>query len=289
MLIDDMRAFGSVPIPPTDGYFDVTSAYDALPEEGWQEWVRRLLDTTPARPPYPLSWWEFRDAAGGALPVRFGVAVAYQPLDIADRALAWGMPAEYRGSHAAAMRQMRDAGAVSLLLGTLIVQHGRNFAPAARIMVALDRDDRAIPHGEGYLCASQPLSAELAAQPPDVLVNACWQMAYFVALTHVRNIAIEERPVPPKMQRARVRRGKPPLVTFKTLVIRPLAALNSGGTPGAVQGVMPLHLVRGNFAHYGPDNRLFGRYEGTFWRPAHIRGEKRNGLALKDYRVEVNA
>jgi DNA (cytosine-5)-methyltransferase 1 len=53
MLIDDMRAFGSVPIPPTDGYFDVTSAYDALPEEGWQEWVRRLLDTTPraATPP----------------------------------------------------------------------------------------------------------------------------------------------------------------------------------------------------------------------------------------------
>ncbi|MBZ0291406.1 MAG: hypothetical protein K8L99_02455 [Anaerolineae bacterium] len=46
-----------------------------------------------------------------------------------------------------------------------------------------------------------------------------------------------------------------------------------------------LHIVRGHFAHYTDDAPLFGKYTGTFWIPAHVRGDESLGVVVKDYEI----
>lgn len=38
-------------------------------------------------------------------------------------------------------------------------------------------------------------------------------------------------------------------------------------------------------AYYHKDRPLFGSYVGTFWRPAHVRGNAENGINVNDYEV----
>lgn len=49
--------------------------------------------------------------------------------------------------------------------------------------------------------------------------------------------------------------------------------------------IMPLHIRRGNFAHYTDEAPLFGKFTGTFWRPATTVGNAKNGMVVKDYKV----
>jgi hypothetical protein len=45
---------------------------------------------------------------------------------------------------------------------------------------------------------------------------------------------------------------------------------------------MPPHLVMGHFKCYD-EKPLFGRITGTFFWPAHFRGDEKNGKVVKDY------
>lgn len=48
-----------------------------------------------------------------------------------------------------------------------------------------------------------------------------------------------------------------------------------------------LHICRGHFATYTPDAPLFGRVTGTFWKPMHVRGNKKEGVVIKDYKIKT--
>ena len=51
-------------------------------------------------------------------------------------------------------------------------------------------------------------------------------------------------------------------------------------------GITRLHLCRGHFKTYTEENPLFGRIVGRIWWQPHIRGNKDQGLILKDYHVK---
>lgn len=60
------------------------------------------------------------------------------------------------------------------------------------------------------------------------------------------------------------------------------------GVKGVPLGVMPQHVCRGHFSEYGPQfgkGKLFGKLEGRFFIPPHMKGKKENGIAEKDYLV----
>lgn len=76
-----------------------------------------------------------------------------------------------------------------------------------------------------------------------------------------------------------------PLTKYKTLAIRSLGERSTNGNGQHQFDVMPLHIRRGNFAHYSDDAPLFGKYTGTFWRPATVVGNEKNGIVAKDYKV----
>lgn len=80
-----------------------------------------------------------------------------------------------------------------------------------------------------------------------------------------------------------------PLANYKTLAIKMDERRYAQGEQQQQFDVMPLHLRRGNFAHYSDDAPLFGKYTGTFWRPATVVGNAKNGVVVKDYKVKPPA
>jgi hypothetical protein len=114
---------------------------------------------------------------------------------------------------------------------------------------------------------------------------------------HCKNVAMSEVEPPAKLQRATTRRGHPPMVTYKVLVIDPNKARRIGreGKPmveGSAEHTTALHIVRGHFAWYGPghpDGRdrglLYGKHAGQFWVSSHVRGTAASGVVEKAYSV----
>lgn len=112
----------------------------------------------------------------------------------------------------------------------------------------------------------------------------------FVALLTVQMInkneveSIDHIPQPDISRECQKHFGQP-LAAYKTLRIKPMGKQYDSSDSKDYQGLMPLHLRRGNFAHYTEDAPLFGKYTGTFWRPATAVGESKNGTVVKDYKV----
>jgi hypothetical protein len=109
----------------------------------------------------------------------------------------------------------------------------------------------------------------------------------FLALSflHCKNVQLLKNPESPRLQKARERKGKPPLLRWHTLTIEPVrrivAAANSGNpalTPKA------LHICRGHFKDFS-ERGLFGKYKGLYWWDAQVRGTSKQGVVLKDYDV----
>lgn len=110
------------------------------------------------------------------------------------------------------------------------------------------------------------------------------------SFANCRNVEVSQVVPPPKLQRARVRRNKEPLVSYRVINILPLSAKPSAkrtvvsDDPGSVA----LHIRRGHYVHYGPKygkGLLFGKLEGMFWKEATAVGNAQAGTVVHDYKV----
>jgi hypothetical protein len=94
---------------------------------------------------------------------------------------------------------------------------------------------------------------------------------------------------PPKFAKNYAKRHDQELVRYHTVIVDPNRTTKPT-LPGAGTGrEMPVHLVRGHFVTYPdePGKRLFGRYAGTFFREAHVRGSAKEGVSHHDYTVRA--
>lgn len=108
---------------------------------------------------------------------------------------------------------------------------------------------------------------------------------FAVSLLHCRNVKAVEHKPSEAQQKKRARKERPPLVTFKTLEIGSITArLNEAKADGASGLKQALHICRGHFKTF-EERPLFGRIRGRFWWPAHVRGDVKQGIALKDYAI----
>ena len=112
------------------------------------------------------------------------------------------------------------------------------------------------------------------------------------SFSNCKNIEVVDVEPPAKLNKARVRRGNRPLVTYKVINVLPFGksykpsarAIRSDG-----QGVA-VHIRAGNFAHYGEAygrKKLFGKYEGMFWRPQSAPGSAAHGVSVHDYEARA--
>lgn len=83
-----------------------------------------------------------------------------------------------------------------------------------------------------------------------------------------------------------IRRQKAPVVKYRILDINPMKEVLRTEGGSETNGLKKaLHICRGHFATYTADKPLFGNIVGTVWKPAHVRGDIKQGAVVKDYSV----
>ena len=166
--------------------------------------------------------------------------------------------------------------------------------PEAELIVLVGDDGRIVlpagPEGPlGYLRAT------VGQRTPALLHElACATSIYFnvAALTlsfmNCKNVVIEDAAEREGPARKWLRRIKCPQLHYRVLNIDPMRkVLRSEGRSEETGLKKALHICRGHFASYTEERPLFGKYTGTFWRPAHVRGSAEFGEVRKTYNVRA--
>lgn len=111
------------------------------------------------------------------------------------------------------------------------------------------------------------------------MVNLC------LMLLNCKNIGAETIPAPVKLNNKRKKKGKFPIYSYKTLVIKPTTKQQKS-IPKHLWNNR-IHLARGHFKTYTDENPLFGKITGRFWWQPHVRGRNHEGIVVKDYKLEA--
>ena len=111
-----------------------------------------------------------------------------------------------------------------------------------------------------------------------------------ISFLHCKNVQVARQTPPRKLSHAFQRRHGRALTQFHTLQITPMRkVLEREGQSQTLGLKKALHICRGHFKTFTLDRKLFGRYAGTYWWDAHVRGAMEHGIALKDYQVNQPA
>lgn len=110
-----------------------------------------------------------------------------------------------------------------------------------------------------------------------------------LSFMHCKNVILRQVTYPLKLDKARLRRGKRPLITYRVVEVYPVRKiLESEGRANKVGLKQALHICRGHFKDYMEGGGLFGKIHGIFWWDAHTRGDAKVGMSVKDYEVFAN-
>lgn len=216
--------------------------------------VRQLMDV-PIRPPFPLTWVEISDLNSSIVSNR-GFLAEHVRTD------------DYEFIRVILLEQSKLPN-----LTRLMAISDFNLDEAGRLKTITWSDGMRQAYGD------------------DVHEIVSWVEAMVrmpLALINVKNIEIVDAPTPRLSKKARRRGKKNPALTFKTIQLPGATGTSTPGT-GDVRD-LAWHLVRGHFATYTTDNPRFGDKThgvGTFWIPAHARGQKQHGIVQKDYEVHT--
>lgn len=128
------------------------------------------------------------------------------------------------------------------------------------------------------------ISSDMQAGPLEALAQSCALLAF--SLINCQNISLEDAIPSNDEKMAYEGRFNTPVTKYKVLRVNPVGKRHDReDKPQQQFDIMPLHIRRGNFAHYTDDAPLFGKYTGTFWRPATAVGNAKNGVVVKDYKL----
>jgi hypothetical protein len=106
-----------------------------------------------------------------------------------------------------------------------------------------------------------------------------------ISFCHCRNVAIAECNPPVKLSKRHEKRYGRPLLRYNVIEIEPVRKiLESEGSLSHTGLSRALHICRGHFKQYTARG-LFGKLQGTYWWPTHVRGNHRAGIVLTDYDV----
>lgn len=124
----------------------------------------------------------------------------------------------------------------------------------------------------------------LEGDKADLVYYFSLPVIYAVILMHCKNVVLKDKP----LQKYRGREDREPKEKYKILDIRSFRELvkYESGNELEHSGIKKsLHICRGHLRTYDEIKPLFGKYTGTFYIPAHVRGDKKFGVTHKHYRV----
>lgn len=107
-----------------------------------------------------------------------------------------------------------------------------------------------------------------------------------ISFMHCKNVTAVKNCPSEKLQKAREKKNKAPIVTYKTLKIEPVKRiLREEGQVESVGYKQALHICRGHFKDYRDGKGLFGKYKGLYWWESQVRGDVKEGEIRKIYEI----
>jgi hypothetical protein len=248
-----------------------------------------LEDFPSVAPPWPRTWIEYPSTSGNE---RRAVLVHDMTgtFNEAEDPPAGPFTDMLKGAAADAEAKEGSDVEIGWMLGLIVFVEAKNkvIGPAGMFTLALDPSGRVV--GNRWM-----LTAKMAVESPELWLLAAIDPALWtLALCHVRN-ASWERVTPPVHRRHRRRGAHSPMrYHVLKLALPRRASAGVGGVAGSWHSP-GLHVVAGHFAHYGnccptrhpPRGRLFGRLEGVYWVPVHLRGAVEEGVVRTDFEPRV--
>ena len=113
-------------------------------------------------------------------------------------------------------------------------------------------------------------------------------LEFFLLLLNCKNISTEKIDPPAKLNKKRRKSGKPELFSYHVLKLNMPSPKRASTKSGEPQFHKRIHFCRGHFKEYTAENPLFGKHVGLYWWPAHVKGQNREGIVLKDYELQVS-
>lgn len=108
----------------------------------------------------------------------------------------------------------------------------------------------------------------------------------FIYLLNTKGVSTKTIPVPVKLNKKRLKKSKRPIPSYKVLEFQLPKNGQSYKNPNK-RGTSPaLHTCMGHTKFYSKENPLFGHYSGPVWCPQHLRGNRDNGVIIKDYELK---
>lgn len=154
--------------------------------------------------------------------------------------------------------------------------------PLGAIVFALDEHGKEL--GNRWYYRNEETWAQLDAGEPEGswLFAAALPALQTIAFMHCRNVVVDRASRPAALAKKYRRKTGHDPVRWQTVRLElPRKAHTGGGTVQNPGQAPDLHIVPGHFAHYGnccpsthePNGLLFGRLEGRYWVPQHMRGD----------------
>lgn len=143
-------------------------------------------------------------------------------------------------------------------------------------------DDALLEDGMEGETKEQFLSALVAEMGKDAMQPALLALSFL----HCKGVTTQLRDQQESRQvrRLRERKGDKPPVRYHVLQIEPMKrVLDQEGGAQETGITRALHICRGHFAKYTQERPLFGKFVGTVWREAHIRGRDAEHVVEKTY------
>lgn len=111
-----------------------------------------------------------------------------------------------------------------------------------------------------------------------------------LAMLNCQNIDTVKHDAPEAFQKARARRNKLPLVSYRTIKVnleKTPRSIGSAALPEVDAEGRPvrLHQKRGHIKNYNKGNGLFGKYKGIWYWGPQLAGSGSEGVVVSDYEV----
>jgi hypothetical protein len=179
-----------------------------------------------------------------------------------------------------------------LLKGEIIVElRGARYLAAHRFTIPMTQDGtqcRVVDNGNFlgpallvHKAMDVACSAEIDELAQDFIDAVCLALTFM----HCKNVTVVDNCPAKPLQKKHLRTSRYPLFTYKTIKIEPAKeVLRSVGNVAENGLAKALHICRGHFKVFD-EHPLFGKIQGKFWWPSHVRGSESAGVAVRDYRV----
>lgn len=105
-----------------------------------------------------------------------------------------------------------------------------------------------------------------------------------LSIINCKNIELVTNTPSKKLNKKRIKKKKLPLCSYYTLAIKPVGKKSN---EQASQGLWNnrVHICRGHFKTYTKEKPLFGTTVGRFWWQPSVRGNSKEGMIVKDYKI----